>query len=158
MHVLLYWHNQRGKQQSGSARLGVLPPPHTSLSCQFPPDPNGTPNSSAHCVATTRQVENPETRLDWHWWQTQDGGPSVGTQYVAAISMGMRQEWLFTDSERIFSVFASLVIALIYGAIDALVVTSFMTMNAGDQAKAQHESALKVATDRDVALLQAALF
>jgi hypothetical protein len=47
-------------------------------------------------VATTRQVENPETRLDWHWWQTQDGGPSVGTQYVAAISMGMRQEWLFT--------------------------------------------------------------
>ena len=57
-----------------------------------------------------------------------------------------------------FSIFASLVIALIYGAIDALVVTSFMTMNAGDQAKAQHESALKVATDRDVALLQAALF
>ena len=42
-----------------------------------------------------------------------------------------------------FSVFASLVVALIYGAIDALIVTSFMTMNAGDQARAQHESALK---------------
>ena len=36
-------------------------------------------------------VQNPETGLDWHWWQTKEGGPSVGTQYVAAISMGMRQ-------------------------------------------------------------------
>ena len=109
-------------------------------------------------MATTRQVENPETGLDWHWWQTQDGGPSVGTQYVAAISMGMRQEWLFTDNERIFSVFASLFVAIIYGVIDALIITSFMTMNAGDQAKAQHEAALKASHGPDVSLLQAALF
>ena len=57
--------------------------------------------------------------------------------------MGVRQEWLFTDNERIFSVFASLVVGLIYGAIDALVITFLMTMNAGDQARAEHEAALK---------------
>ena len=32
---------------------------------------------------------------------------------------------------------------LIYGAIDGMVITFLMSMNAGDQARAEHEAALK---------------
>jgi hypothetical protein len=57
--------------------------------------------------------------------------------------MAMRQEWTFTDSEHIFSVFANLVIGLIYGALDALIITVVMNMNAGDQARAEQEASLR---------------
>jgi hypothetical protein len=124
----------------------------------------GEHNEEINGVEVLGWVQNPETGLGWHWIE-----PGVGTQYTAALAMAMRQEWLFTDDERLFSVFAALIVGVIYGAIDGLVrvnmwwhgqpcdspvpsvtntvlqvITFLMNMNAGDQTRAELALDVKV--------------
>ena len=57
----------------------------------------GSEEMDVNGVTVQGWVRNEETGLGWHWMD-----PAVSTQYVAALSMGMRQQWLFTDDERLF--------------------------------------------------------
>jgi hypothetical protein len=57
----------------------------------------GSEEMEVNGISIQGWVKNEETGLDWHWID-----PGVPTQYIAALSMGMRQEWLFTDDERLF--------------------------------------------------------
>ena len=98
----------------------------------------GTMDETTNGIEVQGWVTNKGTELNWHWMK-----PGVGTQYMVALSMAMRQEWTFTENEHLFSVFANLIIGLIYGALDALIITVFMNANAGDQIKLEQEASLR---------------
>ena len=83
-------------------------------------------------------VANPETGLGWDYEET-----SVGTEYVVSLAMALRQQWSFTRLEMTFSVVASFVVGIIYGTLDALIVTLLLSMKAGDQATQEKTQSLK---------------
>ncbi len=76
-------------------------------------------------------VTNPDTGLRW---EMQDE-VTLGTRYIASVHGIMSGQWAFTNSEKLFSVIAELIIGLIYGALAGLMSSIMMSASSSEQEK-----------------------
>jgi hypothetical protein len=83
-------------------------------------------------------VTNPETGLEWDY-----KNPDVGTEYIVSLSTTLAQEWKFTSIEHGFNIFSTMILAVIFGSLDALLVSVLLSVNAGDQATAEKMQSLR---------------